>query len=92
MAITHGNWTTGKLGGTVISDTTPVDYNPDSGHDDAEYYGGFLLAESVGNNDDAKLFAESKNLLVLAAQVVKEVNRNDLRSVRELDAIIKKYL
>lgn len=92
MALTFGNWSVGKSHGVVVSDTVPNDYKKGSGHDEVDYYGGFLLAESVGNKDDAELFAQSKNILLLAAQVVKEVNRNDLKSVRDLKNIIDKFL
>lgn len=93
MALTPGKWQVGThISSTVVSDTVPSDYSSDAGHDHAQYYGGFLLAESIGNQDDAALFAESKEILQLAAQVIREVNRADLSSVRQLEAKIKKFI
>jgi len=44
---TPGTWTRAKNGGGVVSDTVPDNYTKDTGHNDFEYYGGFLIAESV---------------------------------------------
>lgn len=91
MALTPGNWKIG-IPGTVVSDASPADYPAESGHADVTYYGGFLLCESVGNNTDARLFADSKNILLMAAEVIKDINRSDLQSVRNLQAVIKRYI
>ena len=59
---TPGNWTVGKYDNCVVSDKIPENYKPGSGHDGVDYYGGFLIAESVRGND-VKLIAASKDLL-----------------------------
>lgn len=91
MALTPGNWKTIKAG-EVISDQAPAGYNKESGHADVTYYGGYLLAESVGNPTDAKLFAQSKNILIAAAELIRDVNREDLPSVRNLKKIITEFI
>jgi hypothetical protein len=63
MEHTKGNWTFGKRGGTVISDTIPENWPSTTGHDDKDYYGGFLIAESIATKDDAKLIAAAPDLL-----------------------------
>ena len=93
MSITIGNWMVGKTGDTVVSDQIPESYkdNHNDGRTATDYYGGFLIGESI-RPDDAKFLAASKNLLLQAAQVVKEINRDDLESVRELKKMISQFI
>lgn len=94
MALTPGNWFVNERG-EVISDTVPQRFLEASrtyGHDDLAYYGGFLLAESLSNRSDAELFAASKNILLMAAEVIKDVNREDLDSIKNLKAVISKFI
>lgn len=60
--ISKGKWSVG-IPGTVVTDIIPENYPAANGHDDISYYGGFLLAESIGNPDDGRLFAAAKDLL-----------------------------
>lgn len=61
MKHTKGNWNVGRPG-TVISDE--MDELPKgSGYDDTDYYGGYLIAESIARNADAKLMAAAPDLL-----------------------------
>lgn len=62
MEFTQGDWHVGKLNSTVVSDKIPDGYVSGTGHDETEYYGGFLIAESI-KHSDAILIAEAKNLL-----------------------------
>lgn len=62
LEYSEGNWSVGKVG-SVVSDETPSWYKgTDSGHDDKEYYGGFLIAESIAREADAKLMAAAKEM------------------------------
>lgn len=89
--ITPGNWSVGKLPSTIISDTIPENYPHDAGRDSKEYYGGFLIAESI-QRGDAIFLAQAKNLLLQAALVVNDVNRSDLQSVQDLKALINQFI
>jgi hypothetical protein len=67
--ISEGNWSVGKVG-SVVSDTTPSWYKGGSGHDDNNYYGGFLIAESIANVEDAKVIAAAPDLLKACKQLI----------------------
>lgn len=58
---TKGNWSVGRVSSTVVSDKVPDDYKPGSGHDSTDYYGGFLIAESM-KKDDAKLLSAAPEM------------------------------
>lgn len=60
--ISEGNWKVGKNKSEVVTDQTPSWYKGATGHDDKDYYGGFLIAESIASQSDAKLIAASKRL------------------------------
>lgn len=64
MSDTQTKWRKGKCGGSVVSDVMPPDGL--SGSRDAEYYGGYLIAESV---------APSMIPLVAAAPEMREALR-----------------
>lgn len=67
--IASQNWKIGNHSSTVVSDgkiqntNFPVPPNrTESDDSDVEYYGGFLICESVGNKETAKLIAASPKL------------------------------
>jgi hypothetical protein len=62
MLHTPGKWLIGKMGGTVISNEVPESYKKETGHDDIDYYGGFLIGESI-RDCDLKLIASAPELL-----------------------------
>lgn len=64
------NWKIGKHPSTVVSDVKvkntnfPVPTNPEESRDeDIEHYGGYLVCESIGNFNHAKLIAAAPELL-----------------------------
>ncbi|OFY43973.1 MAG: hypothetical protein A2X18_07540 [Bacteroidetes bacterium GWF2_40_14] len=59
---TGGNWKVGRPG-TVVTDTIPEWLMNNTGHDDIEYYGGYLIAESISTKTDANLMAAAPNML-----------------------------
>jgi len=68
MPMTPGPWRLGRVGGCVVSDN-PVNDGPrerDTGHGDVEYYGGFLICESILKKDDALVIASVPELIDLA--------------------------
>lgn len=62
MAHTKGKWKLGKTGGTVVSDYVPDNANGNTGHAETDYYGGFLIAESILFKADAKLIAAAPEM------------------------------
>lgn len=52
---TPGPWRVGRAG-AVVADHPTTD-RPGGGHDDADYYGGHLVAESIARIADARLIA-----------------------------------
>lgn len=53
-------WSKGQLGGTVISDTSSF---RNGGADSVEYYGGYLVAESISKSEHVDLIAAAPDLL-----------------------------
>lgn len=81
MEISKGNWTLGKTGGSVITDNGEG-FAPNTGHSDVEYYGGYLIAESIQKKDDARLIAAAPELLAACQEFVRKVECGEARSRR----------
>ncbi|WP_424493936.1 hypothetical protein [Salinimicrobium sp. GXAS 041] len=65
-----GNWKIGKYKSTVVSDRKvkntnfPIPPNQKESRDEeAEYYGGYLICESVANDKHVKLISAAPDLL-----------------------------
>ena len=69
--LTEGTWSVGKTGCVVSNIGNILDRNGSStGHDETEYYGGFLIAESC-RIKDAQMMAASKDLLFALKMIMK---------------------
>lgn len=71
------NWKIGSYPSTVVSDTKitntnfPVPLNPKESRDEEmDYYGGYLVCESVGNIETAKLIAAAPELLEALIELI----------------------
>jgi hypothetical protein len=73
--LTGGAWRSGKSKSTVVCDK-PCSVYPDSGHDDIEYYGGHLVAESICAPGAATFVARFHPAQCL--ELLALVNREDL--------------
>lgn len=98
MAHTKGNWTIGKFGGSVVTDIIPEDYKTGSGHDATDYYGGFLIAESI-RDQDKKLIAAAPDLLEACKQLIDaphfehfaaRLNNQEMKGIEMIKVAIKK--
>ena len=58
---TGGTWSVGKHGLTVVT-TEEIAGSPGTGHNDAEYYGGNMICESVWRPADAHLIAAARDM------------------------------
>jgi hypothetical protein len=61
MEYSKGNWSVGKYG-SVVTDNGEG-FLTTTGHDETEYYGGYLIAESILKPADAHLIAAAPDLL-----------------------------
>lgn len=75
---TGGTWSVGKTGGAVVS-TDVIPGLPDyrTGHSDVDYYGGYLIAESIWNPADARVMAAAPDLFDACKQMVAAASIND---------------
>lgn len=79
MAISSGNWTTGKTGGTVVTDdgfgfpNEPIN----TGHSSIDYYGGYLIAESILKEEDISVISAARDLLDACQQLLHALDEND---------------
>jgi len=64
-----GAWNVGKILSTVDTNAREG-FEGKSGHDATEYYGGYLIAESIMKKADAQLIAASRDLLYASQQMV----------------------
>lgn len=69
MECSKGNWKVGKFHGVVVTDNGEG-FKEETGHSAVDYYGGFLIAESIAKVGDAKIIAEAKRMYLLIAEIV----------------------
>jgi hypothetical protein len=63
MARFNEKWSKGKQGGTVVSDARAKFTIPDGrSHNDVDYYGGYLVAESIPKQEYVNLIALAPDL------------------------------
>lgn len=93
MGHSEGNWKVGRCG-SVVTDRADG-FNEASGHCDTEYYGGFLICESIHKKEDSMLIAASPDMLTALKIAVGLIDRDPISFTKEeklkhcLDAINK---
>jgi len=91
-----GPWKVGRHTSEIIAENFPNDIPiSDSGHAEVEYYGGYLIAESVERRNTS-LIAAAPELLKSAIEVIESIQGNsDLNqsdSFRKLKEAVTKAL
>jgi hypothetical protein len=64
-------WKPGTIPQIVVSDE-PTSDNPNSGHNDVNYYGGYLVAESIPRKEYINLIAAAPELLEALKEILNE--------------------
>lgn len=89
-------WKIGNLSSTVVSDEVVINTNfpsppspPFSPAEDVEYYGGYLVCESIGNSNHASLIAAAPDMYEALKMVKEKYGKvanfwsHDLQQIRE---------
>jgi len=88
METTHtpGDWQQGKIFGTVISNIVPPGYITGTGRDNVEYYGGFLIGESI-TPYDMPIIAAAPNMLAALHETLGLLKELDVTGGTAFDKI-----
>lgn len=70
---TPGEWKKGKRM-TIVTEERPEWIKENTGHGETEYYGGFLIAESIINPYDIKLIAAAPVMLDALIDICKTID------------------
>lgn len=82
-----GNWKRGKTGGCVVSDVQTL---VGTGHDSVDYYGGYLVAESIPTKEYVALISAAPELLECLEEAVESLQLETGKENKKwIDAINK---
>lgn len=88
-------WKAGKNGGCVVSDVLPTrtSYSAKDFESEKEYYGGYLIAESIPDTEKLNLIIAAPDLLEALTQIIpyasEWINDNHLVMQKAKQAIKK---
>ncbi len=85
-----GSWRLGKHGGTVVADSR-TGKKPGAGHDDVDYYGGFLVCESIATREIAQAITALPDLLAVCKEVIAKLRGQHLgTTIKKIQKVIAK--
>ena len=88
MKHTPGSWKLGKHGGTIVADSRTTE-KPNTGHDDVENYGGYLICESIATQAIAQAITGLPDLLEACKMVIAKLRGQHLGTEIGLETIEK---
>lgn len=78
-------WSKGKHYGTVVSDTRTKTTIPDGrSHNDVDYYGGYLIAESIPKQEYINVISRSLAMLTLLEKALPLIEREAEQREQEI--------
>ena len=74
---TRGNWKRGKHFSYIVSDERPPrkTYTDDNYESEKEYYGGYLVCESIAIKEDANLLSAAPKMLEALQNIENDANQ-----------------
>lgn len=81
----------GNIDSTVVTDTKPEWLNRDTGHGETEYYGGYLICESVQNPYDTQLISEAFNVTNETGKTPRQLS-NENKEFLDVLLEVRKYM
>lgn len=86
------NWKVGKNGGCIVSDVRPnrPTYKNRDFETEKEYYGGYLIAESIPDNEIEKLLAVAPEMFEVLETIENDNNQVPDWLWKRIKAVIKK--
>jgi hypothetical protein len=90
MEHSKGTWKVGNNHGVVVTDCGDG-FQESTGHTAVDYYGGYLIAESVAKKEDSLLIAAAPDLLEACKTVVSGYEGDGMEQMGHRDEVFYRY-